>query len=94
MKPRQNPLLICFYGPDGVQRSKAFLSSLSYWSISYRSVTICLFCVFTVTLSKIKVKEDKYTKILAKNQICEIIHLRDITQIYKALYGDTLLVSL
>ena len=60
----------------------------------YRSVTICLFCVFTVTLSKIKVKEDKYTKILAKNQICEIIHLRDITQIYKALYGDTLLVSL
>ena len=39
---------------------------------------ICLFCVFTVTLSKIKVKEDKYTKILAKNQTCAIIHKRDI----------------
>ena len=39
---------------------------------------IWLFCLFTFTLSKIKVKEDKYTKILAKNQICAIIHMRDI----------------
>ena len=44
-------------------------------------------------------KEDKYTKSLAKNKICAIIDMRDIqkkrfTQIYKALYGDTMMVSL
>ena len=39
-------------------------------------------------------KEDKYTKSLAKNQVYAIVHMRDITQIYKALYGDALLVSL
>ena len=43
-------------------------------------------------------KEDKYTKILAKNQVCAIIHMGDFrkqrfTQIYKALYGDAMLVS-
>ena len=79
MKPRQNPLLICFYGPDGVHVQKLSYHHYLIGVYLYRSVTICLFCVFTVTLSKIKVKEDKYTKILAKNQICEIIHLRDIT---------------
>ena len=37
-------------------------------------------------------KEDKYTKSLAKNQVYAIVHMRDITQIYKALYGDALFV--
>ena len=62
----------------------------------------------TVTPSKIKLrtsqyrksriwemKEYKYTKSLVKNQVCAIIHMRDIfTQIYKALYGDAMLLSL
>ena len=49
-------------------------------------------------------KEDKYTKNLAKNQICAIFHMRDtdmreiaekrFTQINKALYGDVMLTSL
>ena len=39
-------------------------------------------------------KEDKYTKSLAKNQVYAIVHMRDITEIYKALYGDALFVSL
>ena len=44
-------------------------------------------------------KEDKYTKSLAKNQVYAIVHLRGLwekrfTQIYKALYGDTMFVSL
>ena len=39
-------------------------------------------------------KEDKYTKSLAKNQVYAIVHMRDITQIYKALYGDALFVFL
>jgi len=43
-------------------------------------------------------KEVKYTKTLAKNQVCLIIHIRDFrkkrfNQIYKALYGDSMLVS-
>ena len=39
-------------------------------------------------------KEDKYTKSLAKNQVCAIFHMRDIqTQIYKALYGNAMFVS-
>ena len=39
-----------------------------------------------------EINEDKYTKSLAKNQVCVIFHLRDIrtekrfTQICKALY--------
>ena len=50
-----------------------------------------LLCVFTVTPSKIKMqaspcrksriwemKEDKCTKSLAKNQVCAMIHMRDI----------------
>ena len=44
-------------------------------------------------------KEDKCTKNLAKNQVCVMIHVRDIrkklfTQIYKAFYGDAMFVSL
>ena len=44
-------------------------------------------------------KEDKYTKSLAKNQVHAMVHMRDIrkkrfTQIYKALYGDAMFVSL
>ena len=39
-------------------------------------------------------KEDKYTKSLAKNQVYAIVHMRDIPQIYKALYGDALFVFL
>ena len=44
-------------------------------------------------------KEDKYTKSLAKNQVYAMVHMRDIrekrfTQIYKALYGDAMFVSL
>ena len=44
-------------------------------------------------------KEDKYTKSLAKNQVYAIVHLRGLrekrfTQIYKTLYGDTMFVSL
>ena len=44
-------------------------------------------------------KEDKYTKSLAKNQVYAIVHLQGLqekhfTQIYKALYGDTMFVSL
>ena len=43
-------------------------------------------------------KEDKYTKSLAKNQVYAIVHLRGLrekrfTQIYKALYGDTMFVA-
>ena len=42
-------------------------------------------------------KEDNYTKSLAKNQVCTIFHMRDIqekrfTQIHKALYGDAMFV--
>ena len=42
---------------------------------------------------------DKYTYSLAKNQVCVIIHKRDIRKnvlpgkLYKALYGDAMLVS-
>ena len=44
-------------------------------------------------------KEDKYTKSLAKNQVYAIVHMRDFrkkrfTQIYKDLYGDAMFVSL
>ena len=44
-------------------------------------------------------KEDKCKKGLAKNQDYGIVHRRDIrkkrfTQIYKALYGDAMFVSL
>ena len=44
-------------------------------------------------------KEDKYTKILAKNQVCALfgrceIFGKGFTQICKALYGDAMLVSL
>ena len=57
-----------------------------------RGHTVCVvFCVFFVTPSKIKMqtsqnrkfsiwemKEDKFTKSLAKNQVCAIIHKQDI----------------
>ena len=76
--------------------------------MTHRFLKNSYYAVFTVTPSKIKgqtsqyrksriwkVKEDKYTKSLVKNQVCAIIHMRDIfTQIYKALYGDAMLVSL
>ena len=44
-------------------------------------------------------KEDKYAKSLAKNHFCAIFSLRNIrknlfTQIFKALYGDVMFVSL
>ena len=44
-------------------------------------------------------KEDKYTRNLAKNQVCAMFHMRDIRKnvlppIYKALYGDAILVPL
>ena len=44
-------------------------------------------------------KEVKYTKSLAKNHVYAMVHMRDIrkkrfTQIYKALYGDAMFVSL
>ena len=43
-------------------------------------------------------KEDKYTKSLAKNQVCAIIHMQDIRinicPNYVALFGDAMLVSL
>ena len=44
-------------------------------------------------------KEEKNTKSLAKNQVYGIVHMRDIrkkrfTQIYKALFGDAMFVSL
>ena len=44
-------------------------------------------------------KEDNYSKSDAKNQAYAIVHMRDIrkkriTQIYKALYGDAMFVSL
>ena len=42
-------------------------------------------------------KEDKYSKSLAKNQVYAVVHMRDIrsfTQIYKAFYGDAMFVSL
>ena len=69
----------------------------------------CLFSVFTVTPSKLKmqtikntkfkiweIKEDKYTKSLAKNQVCAIFHRRDIWKksFTHVLYGDAILVSL
>ena len=67
-------------------------------------ININLFCVFTVMPSKIKMqtsqykksriwemKEDKYTKSLAKNQKESE---KRFTQIYNALYGDAILVSL
>ena len=45
-----------------------------------------------------EMKEDEYTKSLAKNQVRAISQMRDIqskryTQIYKALYGNTMVVS-
>ena len=44
-------------------------------------------------------KEDEYTKILDKNQVCAIFQKinyleKHFTQIYKALYGNAMLVSL
>ena len=47
-------------------------------------------------------KEDKYTKRLAKNQVCAVFQMRDIRKndlpkfmkVYKALYGNAMLVSL
>ena len=66
-----------------------------------------VFSACTVTQRKIKmqtiqyrrtriweIKKDKYTKTLAKNQVCEIFQMRDIGKIYKALYGNAMLVSL
>ena len=46
-----------------------------------------------------KMNEDKYTKSLAKNQVCAInsnarYSEKRFTQIYKALNGDAMLVSL
>ena len=46
-----------------------------------------------------EMKEDKYTKGLAKTQVCAMFHYaryseKLCTQIYKPLYGDTMLVSL
>ena len=46
-----------------------------------------------------EMKEDKYTKGLSKTLVCAILHNaryseKRCTQIYKALYGDTMLVSL
>ena len=42
--------------------------------------------------------EDQYTKSLAKNWVCYISYARysgkRFTQIYKALYGDAMMVSL
>ena len=42
-----------------------------------------------------EIKQEKYTKSLAKNQVCAIIDIRGkrFTQIYKALYRDAMLVS-
>ena len=62
--------------------------------------------VFTVTPSKIlmetfksriwEMKEDNYTKSLAKNQVCARSYARysekRFTQMYKALYGDAMFV--
>ena len=87
-------------------KKKALKASDVVWSVSISSVvwssvlisvtwvelTVgCLFYVFTVMPSKIKMqtsqyrksticemKEDKYTKSLAKNQVCAIIDVRDI----------------
>ena len=43
-------------------------------------------------------KEDKYTKSLAKNQVCAIFHMRDIRKNVlpksKALYRDAMFVSI
>ena len=44
-------------------------------------------------------KEGKYTKALAKIQVCAIFHAREIfenffTYIYRALYGDAMLVPI
>ena len=52
----------------------------------------------TGSLESGKVKEDIYTKSLAKNQVCAIFHMRDIrkkrfTQNYKAFYGDATFVE-
>ena len=69
--------------------------------------TVCVvFCVFFVTPSKMKmqtsqnrrfviweVKEDKYTKSLAKNQVCAIIHMRDIRKFLEQ-FGTNLEYSL
>ena len=41
-----------------------------------------------------EMKKGKYTKTLAKNQVCEIFQMQDIGKIYKALYGNAMLVSL
>ena len=38
-------------------------------------------------------KEDKYTKSLAKSQVCAIFSEKRFTQIYKALYEDAMFVS-
>ena len=45
-----------------------------------------------------EIKEDKHTKSLAKNQVCAIIHMREIhkknvlAKFYTALYRDAMLV--
>ena len=61
---------------------------LTAYAVTF-SFAFILFSVFTVTTSKIKMqtiqhrkswemKEDKYSKSLAKNQVCAIFHMRDI----------------
>ena len=44
-------------------------------------------------------KDDKYTKSLAKNKVCAIIHMRDtrkhvLPKFIRLQYGDAMLVSL
>ena len=66
---------------------------------------IPLLPVFTVTppskpfnkliKSRIKEeKEDEYSNSVAKIQVCAMFRAGDITQIYKAMYGDAMFVSL
>ena len=71
------------------ESEERFTAEWEFVSLFLRARTI--FYVFTVTLSNVKMqtsqyrmfriwemKEDKYTKSLAKNQVCGVTRMRDI----------------
>ena len=78
----------------------------SYWASPHEVFTLAVM-QSKITLQTIEyrksriweIKEDKYAKGLGKNQVCAIFSYarcseKRFTQIYKALYGDAMFVSL
>ena len=94
---QDEPILPTRDFPHWSRKEKLFWPCNSLFSLSrnqnYKMQTI------TYRKSSIwEMKENKYTKSLAKNQDCDISYTRysekSFTQIYQALYGDAMLVSL